>query len=56
MIEGLPAYEYRRSQKDVMLKIEYEAEHFLTLPFHEFMVPEQEYTNNQPEQTYWHPR
>ena len=40
-IEGLPAYEYRRSQKDVKLKIEFEGEHFSTLPFHEFMVPEQ---------------
>ena len=42
-IEGLPAYEYRRSQKDVKLEIEYEGEHFPTLPFHEFMVPEQEH-------------
>ena len=40
-IEGLPAYEYRRSQKDVKLEIEFEGEHFSTLPFHEFMVPEQ---------------
>ena len=34
-------YEYRRSQKDVKLEIEFEGEHFSTLPFHEFMVPEQ---------------
>ena len=40
-IEGLSAYEYRRSQKDVKLEIEFEGEHFSTLPFHEFMVPEQ---------------
>ena len=40
-IEGLPAYECRRSQNDVKLEIEVEGEHFSTLPIHEFMVPEQ---------------
>ena len=42
-IDGLPAYEYRRSQKDVKLEIEFEGEHFSTLPIHECMVPEQKH-------------
>ena len=37
----IAAYEYRRSQKDVKLEIEFEGNNFSTLPVHEFMVPEQ---------------
>ena len=40
-IEGLPAYTYCRSQKYVKIEIEFEGELFSTLPFHEYMVPEQ---------------
>ena len=40
-IEVLSAYKYHRSQKDVVLEIEFEGERFSTLPFHEIMIPKQ---------------